>query len=88
MPHFNRSKNNPKPGRYPQPSEVIAARNASGLTQTEAAHRVYSTLRIWQDWESEAADRRMRPGLFELFLIKTGQTERLGVWITGRIVER
>ena len=79
MPHANRSKRNPSPARNPTPAEVIAAREAAGLTQTEAARKVYSTLRAWQRWETEDPNdsRRMHPAIFELFLIKTGQTDRL-----------
>ncbi|MFV0276591.1 MAG: hypothetical protein ACK5HY_05325 [Parahaliea sp.] len=43
----------------------------SGLTQTEAAQTVQASLRGWQQWE--AGDRAMPPGLFELFMLKTGQ---------------
>lgn len=52
----------------PAPKEIIDARTASGLSQTEAAALIYSTLRTWQDWE--AGERRMHPGLFELFNLK------------------
>ena len=44
---------------------------AASLTQTEAAQSVRSSLRGWQQWE--AGDRAMPPGLFELFMLKTGQ---------------
>ena len=43
----------------------------TSLTQTQAAHLVHASLRSWQQWE--AGDRAMPPGLFELFMIKTGQ---------------
>lgn len=79
MPHANRSKT-PHIGRNPKPDEIVAARNAAGHTQTEAAGVVYVTLRTWQAWESEAQgdnDRRMPPGLWELYLIKTNQIHRL-----------
>jgi putative transcriptional regulator len=69
--HPNRGKA-PKPGANPKPAEIKAAREAAGLTQTEAAEVIYSTLRTWQDWEAEGdARRRMHPGLWELWLIKT-----------------
>lgn len=55
------------------PEQVLQARNDAGLTQTEAAAQVYSTLSAWQRWEQ--GDRRMHPALYELFLIKTGQHE-------------
>lgn len=53
----------------PDPAEILAARRAAGLTQTAAAALVHSALRTWQQWE--AGDRRMHPGLWELFILKT-----------------
>jgi len=53
----------------PDPAEILAARRAAGLTQTAAAALVHSALRTWQQWE--AGDRRMHPGLWELFRFKT-----------------
>ena len=53
----------------PTPDEIRTKREQVGLTQTAAAHVVYSTCRAWQQWE--AGDRRMHPGLWELFKIKT-----------------
>lgn len=52
----------------PDPAEIRAAREAAGLSQTAAADQVYSKLRTWQQWE--AGDRRMHPGLWELFQLK------------------
>jgi putative transcriptional regulator len=54
--------------RNPTPQEIIKAREDAGLSQTDAAQMIYSTLRTWQDWE--AGQRRMHPALFELFEIK------------------
>lgn len=51
------------------PTEIRAAREALALTQTAAAALVHSLLRTWQQWE--AGDRRMHPGLWELFRLKT-----------------
>lgn len=65
-----RRMNNPKP-HSPKPDAIRKARLAVGLTQTEAAHVVQASLRGWQQWE--AGDRAMPPGLFELFMLKTGQ---------------
>jgi DNA-binding XRE family transcriptional regulator len=48
--------------------EVKAARQAAGLTQTEAAALVQAELRTWQHWEK--GDRDMHPGLWELFQCK------------------
>ena len=44
------------------------------LTQTQAAQLVHGTLRTWQQWE--AGDRRMHPGLWELFQLKTAEIFR------------
>ena len=56
------------PFSNPDPSEIRAAREAAELTQTEAADLVRASLRAWQQWE--AGDRRMHPGLWELFRLK------------------
>lgn len=53
----------------PAPDAIKAARAAAGLTQTDAARLIHSTLRTWQQWE--AGDRRMHPGLWELWQMKT-----------------
>lgn len=53
----------------PSPQEIIAARQAAGLTQTEAGALVYSGCRAWQAWE--AGERRMHPSTWELFLRKS-----------------
>ncbi|OGS91741.1 MAG: hypothetical protein A2061_01140 [Gallionellales bacterium GWA2_59_43] len=60
----------------PTPSEVRAAREAAGLTQTAAAALVFTTCRTWQQWEAEegtAGHRRMHPAFWELFRIKLPQ---------------
>ena len=61
--HPNRSRRSP--ARAPQPGEIRHAREAAGLTQTQAAHLIYSTLRTWQGWEG--GSRQMHAGLWELF---------------------
>jgi DNA-binding transcriptional regulator YiaG len=69
--HPNRSRGH-QPGANPKPAEIRAAREAAGLTQSAAAELVYSTLRTWQDWETDGAqNRRMHPAIWELWLIKT-----------------
>ncbi len=55
----------------PPPEAVRTARAQAGLTQTEAGEKVQASLRAWQQWE--AGERAMPPGLYELFMIKTGQ---------------
>lgn len=77
MSHPNRGKNR-TPESNPTPAEVRAAREKAGMTLDQAAATIYSTLRAWQNWESEGEEnRRMHPGLFELFLIKTGQHQSI-----------
>lgn len=56
------------PSSNPTKSEIRAAREAAGLTQTQAADMVRSTCRAWQQWE--AGDRRMHPAFWELFNLK------------------
>lgn len=53
----------------PTAATIKKKRKQAGLTQTEAATLVCSSLRTWQQWE--AGDRRMHAGLWQLFLIKT-----------------
>lgn len=53
----------------PAPSEILAARQSAGLTQTKAAALVGVTLRAWQYWE--AGQREMPKGMWELFNLKT-----------------
>ena len=74
--HPNRSKRAYSSARTPAPAEIRAARAAVRLTQTEAAGKIGATLRAWQNYEASKGTpehRRMHPGLYELFLIKTGQ---------------
>ena len=56
---------------HPTPITIRQARATAGLTQTEAARTVRASLRGWQQWE--AGHRAMPAGLFELFMLKTGQ---------------
>jgi len=55
----------------PTRAAIKQARDNAGLTQTNAALTVQASLRTWQQWE--AGDRKMPAGLFELFMLKTGQ---------------
>ena len=61
------------PARNPSPTEVRAAREAAGLTQAQAAALVHASPRNWQQWEQTEGSnaRRMHPGLWELFIVKT-----------------
>lgn len=52
----------------PTPEQIKQSRMDAGLTQTQAANLIYSKLRSWQHWED--GDRKMHPGLYELFMIK------------------
>lgn len=60
-------------GRSANPAQenIRALRKAEGLTQTDAATLIHSSLRTWQDWE--AGVTRMHPGLWELFKIKASK---------------
>lgn len=71
----NHPNRGPKgPFANPAPADIIAGREAAGLTQTQAAALVHGSLRTWQQWE--AGDRRMHAGLWELFRLKTALIER------------
>ncbi|MGS0567051.1 helix-turn-helix domain-containing protein (plasmid) [Xanthomonas oryzae pv. oryzicola] len=65
--HPNRSRVG-HPARNPSVAEIIQAREAAGLTQTEAAGLVHSNIRSWQKWE--LGERRMHPAFWELFRLK------------------
>jgi DNA-binding transcriptional regulator YiaG len=49
----------------PSPDEIRKAREEVGLTQTEAAERIWMSLRAWQDWEG--GKRAMLPIAFWAF---------------------
>jgi len=53
----------------PTKEEIKQARESASLSQKQAGELVYSAIRTWQQWE--AGDRKMHPGLWELFRIKT-----------------
>lgn len=53
----------------PSPETIKSKRQELGLTQTKAAELVYTTCRVWQQWE--AGDRKMHPAFFELFTLKS-----------------
>lgn len=57
---------------HPTPEQIRKARRTLGLTQTQAATHTHSSLRTWQQWEAGA--RRMHPGLWELFTLKTAKS--------------
>lgn len=82
MSHSNRSKRNPKPDRNPRPAEISAAREKVGLSQKDAARMIYCAAGAWENWEQGL--RAMHPAFFELFLLKTGQSD-LGVIRPGTI---
>lgn len=52
----------------PAPTDILAARKASGLSQSQAAALVCATTRAWQHWES--GSRPMSPRAWELFRLK------------------
>jgi putative transcriptional regulator len=56
----------------PTPQEIKTAREVAGHSQTEAGSVVYAALRTWQHWEK--GDAKMSPAIFELYKIKTGQS--------------
>lgn len=56
------------PASNPAPADIRAARESVGMTQTQAAQLIYSTMRAWQEWE--AGNRRMHPQLWESFRSK------------------
>lgn len=62
----------------PGPAEIKEARKKAKITQREAADMVYVNIRQWQRYEQpeDTANFQHIPlGLWELFLLKTGQRE-------------
>ena len=55
----------------PTSDEIKQAREKTGLTPPKAADLVYLDRTSWT--RAEAGKVTMHPGIFELFLIKTGQ---------------
>lgn len=61
--------------KIPSPAEVLAAREAAGLTQAQAAELVH--LGAQPRWaEYEAGARTIDLARWELFLIKTAESRR------------
>lgn len=58
----------------PTGTDIRAARQAAGLTQTAAGRLVHAALRTWQQWE--AGDAAMPLASWELFRIKARKLER------------
>jgi len=71
MTHNNRGKRRANP----LPATIKRGRELAGMTQAQAAALLFTSARVWAQWESETATvshRRMHPSFWELFLIKTG----------------
>lgn len=66
--HPNRGRGG-NPAANPTPEAIRAAREHTGMTQTEAGAVVYAPCRKWQRWE--AGDAAMHPAFWELFRLKT-----------------
>lgn len=73
MNHPNRSHRVKSPAANPTPEDIRAAREAARLIQAQAAALIHCTQKDWIKWES--GERRMHPGLWELFLIKQGSPD-------------
>jgi len=56
------------PAIQPTPEEIRKIRVSYGLTQTQAAKMVHTSLRSWQRWES--VEGEIPPGYWELFTLK------------------
>lgn len=71
----NHANRGPVPTVYsnPKPGEVRRMRESLGLTIAQAADIVRSTPTAWEAWEE--GERRMHPGLAELFRLKTQAEE-------------
>jgi putative transcriptional regulator len=74
--HSYRSQRRKAPGANPKPAQIVQAREEVGLTQTDAAALLYTTLSGWQRWEY--GQRRMHAAMWEYFclLIAFAEVER------------
>jgi DNA-binding transcriptional regulator YiaG len=63
--HPNRSRRAPSAAANPAPADIRAAREAAGLSQTDAAALIWCGLTAWQRWE--AGQRRMHPAMWFAF---------------------
>lgn len=82
MPRRNSARGARRADSNPAPTEIYAARTAVNMTESQAAKVIYSTETIWKEWENPGSQRRMHPGLWELFLLKTGQLQTQAEWAT------
>lgn len=57
--------------KSPTPEQIKQARTAAGHSQKRASDVIHSTERAWQSWEQAEGGRKMHPGLWELYLLKT-----------------
>lgn len=73
-PHLRGKSRRRASTKPPDAEEITRLRISLKLTQESAGAIVYATERAWQLWE--AGDRRMHPATWELFKLKTEQTER------------
>ncbi len=70
--HPNRGKTR-GPASTPRPEEIVRVREKAGHTQRQAADTIHGSEGAWRNWEQGL--RPMHPGLFELYKLKTGQSE-------------
>jgi putative transcriptional regulator len=65
-----------RPGAYPSPTPaaIVAARQAAGLTQAQAAELTLSSLKAWQKWEQ--GERAMPAAVWALFELRAGLPPR------------
>jgi len=73
--HPNRSRAHLSTSKYPKPAEILAAREAAGLTQEQAAElAMLGAQSRWAEYEN--GTRRIDPARWALFLHRAG-IERL-----------
>ena len=69
----------------PTPAEILSIRQAAGLTQAQAAARVYaSSYRTWQDWERGV--RTMPVAIWELWKLQDSSAANKVVTTPGEII--
>lgn len=62
--------------RSPAPELIAQVRTGEGLTVREASALIRGSVHAWEAWER--GERRMHPGLWELFLTKIRQKKPAG----------
>jgi len=67
----------------PSPEEIRIVRAQSGLTQSQCAAMLHTSVRAYQQWE--AGDRKMHPAFYHLFLIRATTGPGKGCQVSEKV---